>query len=120
MCILFSVLFSHFLSCFFKGPPDSPTNLKLVNKTASSISLSWEEGSFNGNRPVKFAVKIKENGMAYSCMNCSNITDPNAVFSHLKAFTTYNFTICSINSIGKACTDGTFAVTTLEDGLLCL
>ena len=105
---------------FFKGPPDSPTDLKLVDRTANSISLSWKEGSFDGNRPVKFIVEIKENGNAYPCVNCSNITDPNAVFSRLKAFTTYNFTICSINSIGRACTDGTFAVKTWEDGLLCL
>ena len=119
--MLFSVLFSHFFSCFFKGPPDSPTDLKLVNRTASSISLSWEEGSFNGNRPVeKFFVEMKESGKPYPCVNCSNITDPNAVFSDLKPFTTYNFAICSINIIGRSCTDGTFAVKTSEDGLLCL
>ena len=44
--------------------------------------------------------------------------DPNATFQNLEPYTQYNFTVCSINSIGKTCTDGGFNVTTLEDGLL--
>ena len=108
---------------FLEGPPDSPINLTSTNVTANSIVLQWYEG-FNGNRPVfKFSVKVKENGEPYNCTPNPRADGfclyayRNVTFSRLKAFTTYSFTVCSINSIGETCTNGSFNVTTKEDGL---
>ena len=88
------------------------------------ISFRWSEGSFDGNRPVLFSVQITENEKPFNCSTNPNengnciLMHPTAKFTHLTAFTTYKFTVCSINSIGRTCTDDSFDVTTLEAGVL--
>lgn len=113
--------------CFLVGPPDEPTNLIVLNRTANSVDIRWNEGPFNGNSPVQnFNATIFKDGKPHGCkISPSNndksciVSNPQASFSGLNPFTTYKFTVCSINSIGETCTDGNFSVTTLEDGLLC-
>ncbi|XP_028413448.1 tyrosine-protein phosphatase Lar-like isoform X5 [Dendronephthya gigantea] len=107
------------------SPPDAPINLTVINKTKNSISIRWRKGLFNGNRPVKsFSVQVidKNTTKPVFCLISPNKTstlctslNPNWTFVELKIFTTYNFTICSINSIGETCTDGKFSVTTSQD-----
>jgi hypothetical protein len=41
-----------------------------------------------------------------------------AKITGLKPFTTYSFSVCSINSIGETCTENNFNGTTSEDGVL--
>ncbi len=99
----------------------------MSDKTKDSIDIRWQESSFDGNSPVQnFSVTILKDGEVFDCATSPSRDDtscifakPSATFSNLVPFTTYNFTICSINSIGKTCTDGTFGVKTSEDGLLC-
>ncbi|CAB4012554.1 Down syndrome cell adhesion molecule Dscam2, partial [Paramuricea clavata] len=105
------------------SPPDAPTNLSLLNRTANSIDIRWNEGSFDGNSPVQnFNATIFRDGNPNGCIaspsnyNTSSIvSNPQASFSGLNPYTTYKFTVCSINSIGETCTDGSFSLITLED-----
>ena len=128
-CFAFNTgfFFISLMCCFLAGPPDAPTNLRVLNRTANSIDIRWNEGPFDGNSRVQnFSVTIFKDGKPLGCIISPSNNDTSCIvsnsqrsFSGLKPHTTYKFTVCSINSIGKTCTDGNFSVMTLEDGLLC-
>ena len=109
-----------YLWYFLAGPPDPPTNLTVLNTTKDSITIRWEEGSFDGNNQVQH-FKVLRNGETQNCSLNRTLCMPSiteAKITGLKPFTTYSFSVCSINSIGENCTKNNFNGRTSEDGVL--
>ncbi|KAL7668598.1 hypothetical protein ACOME3_009294 [Neoechinorhynchus agilis] len=83
------------------SPPDAPTNLRLLNKTFESISITWDPG-FSGGKPQWFGIRCRERD---SNVMIIVTTDEGAVSYTVKQLTPkthYLIDIKAINELGQS------------------
>ncbi|XP_074645941.1 synaptogenesis protein syg-2-like [Tubulanus polymorphus] len=85
------------------GPPQTPSNLRVIARTAVSVTLSWMS-EFEGGAEQTFAVSYRAWNSVSAFVNKTEITDPGykklvqTKITGLKPATDYQFKVKSVNS----------------------
>nr|XP_006814620.1 PREDICTED: fibroblast growth factor receptor 3-like [Saccoglossus kowalevskii] len=91
--VIHTVLFSEISS------PDSVTDVRVINKTDTSISLTWIPG-FNGGEQQVFYIAYKES-LEHNTEYTAYTTNPFDTIFNLKPSTEYPIIVVSKNKIGE-------------------
>ncbi|KAM4770920.1 tyrosine-protein kinase Mer [Rhinophrynus dorsalis] len=86
-----------------KGFPSPPTEVKILNRTANSILISWTPG-FDEYSPLNVCtIEVRESLQENNSLSrfCSTSVPPYTYqIDRLKAFTNYNFSVSCKNEVG--------------------
>ena len=94
--------------------PNPATQLKAVNSTRNSITLTWSAPHYTGGVPLEgYAVRWRGRGSPL----VTDGPDVTAVtITHLSSNTSYSVSVTAVNAIGNGAWSDTVLVTTTPQG----